>query len=239
MYGLFNPGPDRGRLDGGRGRAGAGAREQAGRGGDRGGHGAGRAQTAVRRPSAGAKTQAEEAETMSDPQAALSRAQDVLADALDTARKIANNPNAGAQPREVAEAVLEASPLVDEALDGWPEAPDEGPPDEGDGQTYSVANDAELASAMDRARPGDAIDLAAGSYATTRLKGLGVTFRGAPPLGAVFTKTVAVDVEGEDVRLDGLAFANGLRLGDDTVATGCTIGAKSDDVMACLELAGV
>jgi hypothetical protein len=63
---------------------------------------------------------------VSDPQAALSRAQDVLADALDTARKIANNPGAGPQPREVAEAVLEASPLVDEALDGWPEEPDEG-----------------------------------------------------------------------------------------------------------------
>jgi hypothetical protein len=68
---------------------------------------------------------------VSDPQAALSRAQDVLADALDTARKIAGNPNAGPQPREVAEAVLEASPLVDQALDGWPEPPDVGPPEPG------------------------------------------------------------------------------------------------------------
>lgn len=171
---------------------------------------------------------------MSNPLAALSRAQDVLHDALDEARSIASNPGAGAKPRKVAEAVLEASPLVDEALDGWPEDSDGD-----DGDTYSVANDVELTSAMDRAEPGDVIELAAGDYATTRFKGLGVTFRGVPPLGAVFTKRVEVDVEGEDVRLDGLAFADGLRLGDDTLATGCTIGAKSDDVMACLELAGV
>jgi hypothetical protein len=65
---------------------------------------------------------------MSDPQAALSRAQDVLQEALDAARSIAGNPGAGANPRKVAEAVIEASPLVDEAYDGWPEEPEEPEP---------------------------------------------------------------------------------------------------------------
>jgi hypothetical protein len=67
---------------------------------------------------------------------------------------------------------------VDQALDGWPETPDEGPPDVeppdpdgSDGETYSVSNDAELASAMDRAAAGDVVELAAGDYATTKLTG--------------------------------------------------------------------
>jgi hypothetical protein len=73
----------------------------------------------------------------------------------------------------VAEAVLEASRRSWTRRSTAGPRPDEGPdePDGGDGETYSVSNDAELASAMDRARPGDVVELAAGDYATTKLKG--------------------------------------------------------------------
>src|SRR4051812_11323958 len=151
---------------------------------------------------------------MSDPQAALSRAQDILHDALDEARSIANNPSAGSKPRAVAEAVLEASPLVDQALDGWPEAPDEGPPD------------------VQPPDEGDWTVLPDGDHALGKLDG---RYRAETPLGARIT--VPCQLAAGAVA-DGLVFQKGVEVGKGAAAAGCVAMAKGDDVQVALHLAG-
>jgi hypothetical protein len=99
-------------------------------------------------------------------------------------------------------------------------------PPGGDGETYSVANDAELTSAMDRAAAGRRDRAGGRGLRDDEADGRGVTFRGAPPLGAVFTKTVTVAGEADGGRAGVRQRAEAAGRGR-SLATGCTVGAKS------------